>query len=138
MKNLIFKSGLKAIIAIVMIGCSTVANAQSTRTKFFYNGDKENITVYTSEDGKTLNRKLKYENKFNDEGMLIEKKAYRWNNELDMWKPYYLLAINQGLIDTKMNYAEWNDSKKNFCNNIQQSTTSLYQGNLLATRYNKK
>ena len=49
--------------------------------------------MYTlNEDGKTLTRKLKYEYKHDENGQVIEKKAYRWDAYRELWKPAYLLT----------------------------------------------
>ena len=80
MKKSVFKSGLVAAIAVVMMSCTTTANAQTGNTKYIYGQDGTNTTVYTlNEDGKTLTRKLKYEYKHDENGQVIEKKAYRWD-----------------------------------------------------------
>lgn len=75
MKKSVFKSGLVAAIAVVMMSCTTTANAQTGNTKYIYGQDGTNTTVYTlNEDGKTLTRKLKYEYKHDENGQVIEKK----------------------------------------------------------------
>lgn len=76
MKKSVFKSGLVAAIAVVMMSCTTTANAQTGNTKYIYGQDGTNTTVYTlNEDGKTLTRKLKYEYKHDENGQVIEKKS---------------------------------------------------------------
>lgn len=79
MKKSTFKSSLAAAIAVVMMSCTAVANAQTTgNTKYIYGQEDTNTTVYTlNEDGKTLTRKLKYEYKHDENGQVIEKKAYQ-------------------------------------------------------------
>lgn len=72
------KSVLKSVlaaIAVVMMSCTTTANAQTGNTKYIYGQNDTNTTVYTlNEDGKTLTRKLKYEYKHDENGQVIEKK----------------------------------------------------------------
>ena len=99
-----------------------------------------NTTVYTlNEDGKTLTRKLKYEYKHDENGQVIEKKAYRWDAYRELWKPAYLLTVTPGAYETKLNYAEWNVKESAFNNNKQQS---IYREdsniNLLADTQDKK
>ena len=66
MKKSVLKSVLAAI-AVVMMSCTTTANAQTGNTKYIYGQNDTNTTVYTlNEDGKTLTRKLKYEYKHDD------------------------------------------------------------------------
>ena len=94
MKKSVFKSGLVAAIAVVMMSCTTTANAQTGNTKYIYGQDDTNTTVYTlNEDGKTLTRKLKYEYKHDENSQVIEKKAYRWDAYRELWKPSYLLTV---------------------------------------------
>ena len=122
MKKSVFKSGLVAAIAVVMMSCTTTANAQTGNTKYIYGQDGTNTTVYTlNEDGKTLTRKLKYEYKHDENGQVIEKKAYRWDAYRELWKPAYLLTVTPGVYETKLNYAEWNVKESAFNNNKQQS-----------------
>lgn len=123
MKKSIFKSGLAVAIATVMMSFTTVnANAETGNTKFIYGQDGTNTTVYTlNEDGKTLTRKLKYEYKHDEQGQVIEKKAYRWDAYRELWKPAYLLTVTPGMDETKLAYAEWNAKDSTFSNNKQES-----------------
>lgn len=141
MKKSVFKSGLVAAIAVVMMSCTTVANAQTTgNTKYIYGQDGTNTTVYTlNEDGKTLTRKLKYEYKHDENGQVIEKKAYRWDAYRELWKPVYLLTVTPGAYETKLNYAEWNAKESAFNNNKQESIYPAGSNeNLLANTLDKK
>lgn len=140
MKKSVFKSGLVAAIAVVMMSCTTTVNAQTGNTKYIYGQDGTNTTVYTlNEDGKTLTRKLKYEYKHDENGQVIEKKAYRWDAYRELWKPAYLLTVTPGAYETKLNYAEWNVKESAFNHNKQES---IYREdsntNLLADTQNKK
>ena len=99
MKKSVLKSVLAAI-AVVMMSCTTTANAQTGNTKYIYGQNDTNTTVYTlNEDGKTLTRKLKYEYKHDENGQVIEKKAYRWDAYRELWKPAYLLTVTPGVYD---------------------------------------
>ena len=141
MKKSVFKSGLVAAIAVVMMSCTTVANAQTTgNTKYIYGQDGTNTTVYTlNEDGKTLTRKLKYEYKHDENGQVIEKKAYRWDAYRELWKPAYLLTVTPGAYETKLNYAEWNAKESAFNTNKQESIYPAGSNeNLLANTLDKK
>ena len=111
MKKSVLKSVLAAI-AVVMMSCTTTANAQTGNTKYIYGQNDTNTTVYTlNEDGKTLTRKLKYEYKH----------------------------VTPGVYEIKLNYAEWNAKESTFNHNKQES---IYRegnnANLLADTQNKK
>ena len=102
--------------------------------------DELYTTVYTlNEDGKTLTCKLKYEYKHDENGQVIEKKAYRWDAYRELWKPAYLLTVTPGVYEIKLNYAEWNAKESTFNHNKQES---IYRegnnANLLADTQNKK
>ena len=80
--------------------------------------------MYTlNEDGKTLTRKLKYEYKHDENGQVIEKKAYRWDAYRELWKPAYLLTVTPGVYEIKLNYAEWNAKESTFNHNKQEVFT---------------
>ena len=137
MKKSVLKSVLAAAIAVVMMSCTTTANAQTRNTKYIYGQNDTNTTV--NEDGKTLTRKLKYEYKHDEKGQVIEKKAYRWDAYRELWKPAYLLTVTPGVYEIKLNYTEWNAKKSAFNDNKQET---IYREdcntNLLADTQNKK
>ena len=140
MKKSVLKSVLAAI-AVVMMSCTTTANAQTGNTKYIYGQNDTNTTVYTlNEDGKTLTRKLKYEYKHDENGQVIEKKSLSlgWLTG-NVWKPAYLLTVTPGVYEIKLNYAEWNAKESTFNHNKQES---IYRegnnANLLADTQNKK
>ena len=115
-------------------------NSKRTNKKHKVHLRSENTTVYTlNEDGKTLTRKLKYEYKHDENGQVIEKKAYRWDAYRELWKPAYLLTVTPGVYEIKLNYAEWNAKESTFNHNKQES---IYRegnnANLLADTQNKK
>ena len=105
------------------MSCTTTANAQTGNTKYIYGQDGTNTTVYTlNEDGKTLTRKLKYEYKHDENGQVIEKKAYRWDAYRELWKPAYLLTVTPGAYETKTQLCRMERQGKR----LQQQTTKLF------------
>lgn len=140
MKKSALKSSLVAAIAIVMMNCTTAANTQTGNMKYIYGQDGTNTTVYTlNENGKTLTRKLKYEYKHDENGLVIEKKAYHWDAYRELWKPAYLLTVTPGTYETKLNYAEWNANENAFTHNRQESIYRRDNNeNLFAYTQNKK
>ena len=126
MKKSVFKSGLVAAIAVVMMSCTTTANAQTGNTKYIYGQDGTNTTVYTlNEDGKTLTRKLKYEYKHDENGQVIEKKAYRWDAYRELWKPAYLLTVTPGAYENQ-NYNMMPNGNVQGQSAIQQLNTKVF------------
>lgn len=140
MKRTILKSALVAVIAIVTMSFTTTANAEGNNSRFRYCFEDSSTTVYTlNNDGKTLTRKLRYEFKYDNQGQMIEKKAYRWDVNSEIWKPAYLLTVVPGNVETTMNYAEWNEEKKNFDKNVRaMSYVTDCNSNLFANYINKK
>ena len=138
MKKTFPKKTLAAgIAAALMTLTATHAHAKET---FIYGQNQQSLTVSTlNEDGKTLTRKLKYEYKHDENGQVIEKKAYRWDAYRELWKPAYLLTVTPGVYEIKLNYAEWNAKESTFNHNKQES---IYRegnnANLLADTQNKK
>ena len=83
--------------------------------------------------------KLKYEYKHDENGQVIEKKAYRWDAYRELWKPAYLLTVTPGVYEIKLNYAEWNAKESTFNHNKQESISREgNNANLLADTQNKK
>ena len=127
MKKSVLKSVLAAI-AVVMMSCTTTANAQTGNTKYIYGQNDTNTTVYTlNEDGKTLTRKLKYEYKHDENGQVIEKKAYRWDAYRELWKPAYLLTVTPGVYEKYQNrvikkWKELEDAKCFQCNDRRKES----------------
>ena len=137
MKKSVLKSVLAAI-AVVMMSCTTTANAQTGNTKYIYGQNDTNTTVYTlNEDGKTLTPKWKYEYRYDEQRRLTEKKAYRWNLQQQMWTPAYLLTIMSNDSICIMDYAEWDKLFCNFERNRQQSVYYVDSSNALLTYYSR-
>ncbi len=140
MKRTILKSALVAVIAIVTMSFTTTANAENVSSRFRYCYEDSSTTVYIlNNDGKTLTRKLRYEFKYDNEGQMIEKKAYRWDVNSEIWKPSYLITVIPGNVQTTMNYAEWSEENKNFDKNIKATSYIIdSNSNLFANYINKK
>lgn len=109
-----------SISMVAMLLCSSVANAQ-TGSKFIYDM-KENVsTVYTlDESGKHLTPKLKYEYAKDENGNVLNKKAYRWNNEEKLWTPYYQVNFTEEGSKQTAEFAQWNDKEESFSLNKQK------------------
>ncbi|MCD8135983.1 MAG: DUF3836 domain-containing protein [Parabacteroides gordonii] len=69
-----------------------------------------------------LNKQVKYEFTYNDNGKVAEKKAYRWNQSKETWDPYYLISYQYNEAKGEINsvYGMWNKKKKDFSLNIQE------------------
>ncbi len=111
------------VIAFLLMG-SFAAQAVSPRN-YIYDTKEENgkITskvVFLDNNG-LLNREVKYDFTYNEEGKVVEKKACRWNKEKSDWEPSYLIIYKytQGSEGIISEFAMWNKQKKDFSLNVQ-------------------
>ena len=68
-----------------------------------------------------MNKQVKYEFAYNDNGKVAEKKAYRWNLAKETWDPYYLITYQyneDGNITSE--YGMWDKKKKDYSLNTQK------------------
>ena len=81
------------LVLAVMFLCNLAMSAASPR-EYMYDTKEENGKVISKviflNDNGLLNKEVKYEFSYNENGKVSEKKAYRWNKSKDEWVPYYL------------------------------------------------
>lgn len=123
----------KEILALVVLFvCSLAMSAVSPRN-YLYDTKEENgkivsKVIFLQEEG-LLNKQVKYEFAYNDNGKVAEKKAYRWNQAKETWDPYYLITYQyneDGNITSE--YGMWDKKKKDYSLNTQKML-------VLATNY---
>ena len=101
---------------VVLFVCSLAMSAASPRN-YLYDTKEENgkivsKVIFLQEEG-LLNKQVKYEFAYNDNGKVAEKKAYRWNQAKETWDPYYLITYQyneDGNITSE--YGMWDKKKK--------------------------
>ena len=111
------------LVLAVMFLCNLAMSAASPR-EYMYDTKEENgkivsKVIFLQEEG-LLNKQVKYEFAYNDNGKVAEKKAYRWNQAKETWDPYYLITYQyneDGNITSE--YGMWDKKKKNFSLNVQ-------------------
>ncbi len=110
---------------VVLFVCSLAMNAASPRN-YLYDTKEENgkivsKVIFLQEEG-LLNKQVKYEFTYNDNGKVAEKKAYRWNQSKETWDPYYLISYQYNEEKGEINsvYGMWNKKKKDFSLNTQE------------------
>ena len=116
----------KGIITLVLtLVCGFAANAISPRN-YLYDTKEENglvtsKTVFVRNDDGFLNKQVKYEFMYNEAGKVSVKKAYRWDNKIDNWAPFYQTSYkyNEGKQTIESNYGVWNAQTKKFDLNVQ-------------------
>ena len=109
---------------VVLFVCSLAMSAASPRN-YLYDTKEENgkivsKVIFLQEEG-LLNKQVKYEFAYNDNGKVAEKKAYRWNQAKETWDPYYLITYQyneDGNITSE--YGMWEKKKKDYSLNTQK------------------
>lgn len=122
MEALSLRKGILSFV--VLFVCSLAMNAASPRN-YLYDTKEENgkivsKVIFLQEDG-LLNKQVKYEFVYNENGKVAEKKAYRWNSSKETWDPYYLISYQyneDGNITS--DYGMWNKKKKDYSLNQQK------------------
>lgn len=115
----------KEILSLVVLFICSMAMSAASPRNYLYDTKEENgkivsKVIFLQEDG-LLNKQVKYEFTYNDNGKVAEKKAYRWNQSKDTWDPYYLISYQyneDGNITSE--YGMWNKKKKDYSLNIQK------------------
>ena len=89
----------KEILSLVVLFVCSLAMSAASPRNYLYDTKEENgkivsKVVFLQEEG-LLNKQVKYEFTYNDNGRVAEKKAYRWNKTKETWDPYYLISYKR-------------------------------------------
>ena len=112
------------LVLAVMFLCNLAMSAASPR-EYMYDTKEENGKVISKviflNDNGLLNKEVKYEFSYNENGKVSEKKAYRWNKSKDEWVRYYLTTYSYDAETGEINttYGMWDKKKKSFSLNVQ-------------------
>ena len=114
MKTTFAGKGIMALIFTFL--CSFAVSAVAPKD-YLYDTKEENgkivsKVIYLQEDG-LLNKQVRYEFQYNNDGKVSEKTAYRWNGAKDEWTPFYQIQYQyseDGQIHT--HYGMWDTKKK--------------------------
>ena len=123
----------KEILSLVVLFVCSLAMSAASPRNYLYDTKEENgkivsKVIFLQEEG-LLNKQVKYEFAYNDNGKVAEKKAYRWNQATETWDPYYLITYQyneDGNITSE--YGMWDKKKKDYSLNTQKML-------VLATNY---
>ena len=115
----------KEILSLVVLFVCSLAMSAASPRNYLYDTKEENgkivsKVVFLQEEG-LLNKQVKYEFTYNDNGRVAEKKAYRWNKTKETWDPYYLISYQyneDGNITSE--YGMWDKKKKDYSLNTQK------------------
>lgn len=116
----------KEILSLVVLFICSLAMSAASPRNYLYDTKEENgkivsKVIFLQEEG-LLNKQVKYEFTYNDNGKVAEKKAYRWNQSKETWDPYYLISYQYNEETGEINsvYGMWNKKKKDFSLNTQE------------------
>ena len=104
------------LVLAVMFLCNLAMSAASPR-EYMYDTKEENGKVISKviflNDNGLLNKEVKYEFSYNENGKVSEKK--------DEWVPYYLTTYSYDAETGEINttYGMWDKKKKSFSLNVQ-------------------
>ena len=115
----------KEILSLVVLFVCCLAMSAASPRNYLYDTKEENgkivsKVVFLQEEG-LLNKQVKYEFTYNENGRVAEKKAYRWNKTQETGDPYYLISYQyneDGNITSE--YGMWNKKKKDYSLNQQK------------------
>jgi hypothetical protein len=115
----------KSIWGIILVfACSLSLSAISPKN-YIYDTKEENgkivsKTIFLQKEG-LLDKQLKYEFTYNEDGKVNEKKACRWNSGNDKWEPFYRISYQYGEETGKIRsgYGMWNKKAKDYSLNTQ-------------------
>ena len=115
----------KKILSLVVLFVCCLAMSAASPRNYLYDTKEENgkivsKVIFLQEEG-LLNKQVKYEFAYNDNGKVAEKKAYRWNQAKETWDPYYLITYQyneDGNITSE--YGMWDKKKKDYSLNTQK------------------
>lgn len=114
------KAFVKSVIAVAFMFIGSLAIEAVSPRNYMYDTKEEDgkivsKIVYLNNEG-LLNREVKYEFAYNEEGKVVEKKAYRWNQKTEDWDNYYLITYQyeEGADTFMSEYGLWNKKKNDF------------------------
>lgn len=124
------KAFTKSILVMVFVFVGSLAIQAVSPKTYMYDTKEENgkivsKIVFLQEDG-FLNKEMKYEFNYNQEGKVSEKKAYRWNGKKDLWEPLFLISYEYSNEKGEIysSYGMWNNKKKDYSLNVQEMAFS--------------
>lgn len=122
MKASIFSKSIFVLAALFI--CNLVMNAASPR-EYIYDTKEENGIIISKviflKNNGLLNKEVKYEFSYNEEGKVSQKNAYRWDKNKDEWTPYYQTSYTYNAETGEINtvYGMWDKKTKEFNLNTQ-------------------
>ena len=115
----------KSVWGIVLFFVCSLTLSAIPPKDYMYDTKEENgkivsKTIFLQKEG-LLDKQLKYDFAYNEDGKVTEKKACRWNNSKSEWEPFYLISYQYGQEKGNIHsvYAMWNKSTNDYSLNVQ-------------------
>jgi hypothetical protein len=122
MSTSVFTKMIGGLIGLFV--CSLTLSAVTPKD-YMYDTKEENgkiisKTIFVQNNG-LLDKQLKYNFTYNEEGKVAEKKASRWNSSQDVWEPFYLISYQytEDGGEIRSVYSMWNKKTKDYSLNTQ-------------------
>lgn len=116
----------KSIIVIAVLFLCNLAISAASPREYLYDTKEENGKIISKvvflNDNGLLNKEVKYEFSYNENGKVAVKKAYRWNKTAQEWAPYYetTYSYNEETNEIYTTYSMWDKKSKSFTLNPQK------------------
>lgn len=124
MKTRILSKGIFTLLLTVM--CGFAAQASSPRN-YLYDTKEENgqivsKTVFLQADNGMLDKQVKYEFVYGENGKVAVKKAYRWDTKTNRWQPFYQTEYSYDEKDGEIQsvYGLWNKKTNKYDMNVKR------------------
>jgi hypothetical protein len=122
MKTSVLSKSIQGIILFFV--CNLTLSAIPPKD-YMYDTKEENGKIVSKtiflQKGGLLDKQLKYDFTYNEDGKVTEKKACRWNSSKNEWEPFYQISYQYGQEKGSIHsvYAMWNKNTKDYSLNTQ-------------------
>lgn len=140
---------MKTLVLSVVIAMTSVFNAfsNSNLTEFAYNtitnGERvESQTVYIVENGKYLQRHLKYNYTYDADGNVSQKEVLKWSEITKVFEKQYCLNFTYSSLETSIEYVAWSAKTESYSDarakTVYQTNDAEHSLNYISYEWNKK
>ncbi|MCD8043475.1 MAG: DUF3836 domain-containing protein [Tannerellaceae bacterium] len=113
------------LLMLLFLAGSNLVEGKTPRN-YVYDTQEENGMIVSKvvyvQDNNLLNKQMKFEFIYNENGKVEEKIAWRWNKTKDEWLPFYRISYTYDETAGKVHstYGMWDAQKSNYSLNEQQ------------------
>lgn len=131
---------MMVLAAIIVAGIAS-AELKAQNTNFVTNevkeGDLVTSKVIYRMDG-ALYRHMKYDFSYDDQNRMTTKEAFKWDGGADKWVPYFKITYLYANNEITMEYARWNERRKDYLDSVEKSVYELNEDNMPVAYNNYK